>query len=144
MNERTEIIIVNNIPEASAAVNRGIQQALTKLGMVLERAMKLKITSNIPPPLKPETIRRKRSSVALIDTGQLRSQIAADYGHIKENVISVGVFGSSIAAHHEFGAPRAGIPERSYIRSSLEEVKHLIPNIVQEEVRKEVEKAKIK
>ena len=34
-----------------------------------------KIASNIPPALAPETIERKGSSVALIDTGQLRSSI---------------------------------------------------------------------
>ncbi len=143
MVERTEIIIINNIPEASAAVKRGIQQALTKLGMTLERAMKQKITSNIPPPLKPDTIKRKGSSVALIDTGLMRSLIAADYGHIKENVISVGVFGSSIAVHHEFGSPSRNIPERSFIRSTLEDVKPSIPKIVQTEIRIEIEKAKI-
>lgn len=35
-----------------------------------------RMASNIPPPLAPETIRRKGSSVALIDTGQLRSSVS--------------------------------------------------------------------
>jgi hypothetical protein len=34
-----------------------------------------KIESNIPPPLEEETIRRKGSSTALIDTGQLKNSV---------------------------------------------------------------------
>lgn len=34
-----------------------------------------RISTNIPPPLKPQTIERKESSTALIDTGLLRSSV---------------------------------------------------------------------
>ncbi len=122
-------IVKNNLPLAANAIEQGLKEGLKKVAMTLERAIKLKITSNIPPPLAPETIARKGSSVALIDTGLLRSQIAADYGHIEEKKVVIGVLGSraGIGAIHEFGAPRAGIPERSFLRSSLEEVKPTIP-----------------
>jgi len=47
------------------------------LGQWVEAAVKKTISSNIPPPLKEETIAAKGSSVALIDTGQLRNSIKA-------------------------------------------------------------------
>lgn len=49
--------------------------AMEQIGARVVGLLKKFIASNIPPPLKPETIARKGSSVALIDTGQLRSSI---------------------------------------------------------------------
>lgn len=49
--------------------------ALDLLGAKVASMMQVRIASNIPPPLKPATIKRKGSSVALINTGQLRSSI---------------------------------------------------------------------
>lgn len=46
-----------------------------RLGAVVAGMVQAKIASNIPPPLKPATVRRKRSSTALIDTGQMRSGV---------------------------------------------------------------------
>lgn len=45
------------------------------LGMACVGEIQQRISSNIPPPLSPKTIKRKGSSVALIDTGQLRQSI---------------------------------------------------------------------
>lgn len=49
--------------------------ALDLLGAKVASMMQVRIASNIPPPLKPATIKRKGSSVALINTGQIRSSI---------------------------------------------------------------------
>lgn len=51
------------------------EQALEQIALAFEGDVKRRITENIPPPLAPATIKRKGSSVALIDTGQLRSSI---------------------------------------------------------------------
>jgi hypothetical protein len=63
---------------ASALVSgklAGPLQFLNQLGAWAVGSIQKRMTENIPPPLAPETIRRKGSSVALIDTGQLRSSI---------------------------------------------------------------------
>lgn len=51
------------------------EQVLERLGLYCVAGIQTKISNNIPPPLADETIKRKGSSVALIDTGQLRSSI---------------------------------------------------------------------
>lgn len=51
---------------------------MTKLGEAVRRDVINKIRSNIPPPLKPATVRRKRGDeLALVDTGQLVNSIRA-------------------------------------------------------------------
>lgn len=55
-------------------------QALELVGAKVAAMMQARITSNIPPPLKPETVERKGSSVALVDTGQLKSSIVWEVG----------------------------------------------------------------
>lgn len=50
-------------------------KALGLLGSKVAAMMQARITSNIPPPLKAETVDRKGSSVALVDTGQLKASI---------------------------------------------------------------------
>lgn len=50
-------------------------QAMQILKEWIEAAVRKRIQSNIPPPLKPETIAAKGSSVALIDSGQLLNSI---------------------------------------------------------------------
>lgn len=56
---------------------RPLQQALERVALKMEANVKRRIRNRIPPPLKPETIARKGSSVPLIDTGQLRASIRA-------------------------------------------------------------------
>jgi hypothetical protein len=52
-----------------------LKQAYGLFGMWAVGEIQRRIKSRIPPPLSPVTIRRKRSSVPLIDTGQLWSSI---------------------------------------------------------------------
>ena len=96
-----------------------------------------KVETNIPPALQPETIRRKKSSFRLFHTGEMFGQIDAD---IKRNSAKVGVIGSKakIAAHHEYGAPAAGIPERSFIRSTFNEEKGKLEIIIADEIKKKI------
>lgn len=63
---------------ALRAVARGAitkERALELLGQKFVAGIQARIAKGIPPELKEETIRRKKSSVPLIDTGQLRSSV---------------------------------------------------------------------
>lgn len=51
------------------------KQALTQLGEVVSKDMVQAINDGIEPALKPETIKRKKSSKPLIDTGRLKGAI---------------------------------------------------------------------
>lgn len=95
------------------------------VGVFLESKMTEKIDSRLRPPLKASTIARKKSSQPLFDTGELYSQI--DH-KLTDDSVEVGVFGSraTVARHHEFGAPKANIPERSFMRSAFAESKRKI------------------
>jgi hypothetical protein len=68
------------IAAAMRAVMRGSisqTQAMELLGLKFVGSIQARIANNIPPPLAQSTIDRKGSSVALIDTGQLRSAITS-------------------------------------------------------------------
>ena len=59
---------------------RGRLDVETALQIIAQRAVadvQAKIRSNIPPELAPETVRRKGSTVALIDSGRLLQSISA-------------------------------------------------------------------
>jgi phage gpG-like protein len=115
----------------------GLSNGVDKSANYLKNRMVMKVESNIPPALKPATIKRKGSSVALFDTGEMYSQIDADIQRVSAKV---GVIGSKaeIATHHEFGAPAAGIPERSFVRSTFNEEKGKMEKIVAGEIKKEI------
>ena len=51
------------------------KKALEILGLEVQNLIQRKIESNIAPPLKQATIDRKRSDVALVDTGQLKNSV---------------------------------------------------------------------
>lgn len=71
--EITEVIV-----KGGRAIARGkleLPQVLEQIGVWAVGSIQARMASNIPPALAPETIKRKGSSVALIDTGQLRSSI---------------------------------------------------------------------
>ena len=56
---------------------RTLEQASERVALALEGDVKQRILTNIPPPLKPATIARKGSSLALVDRGILRNAIRA-------------------------------------------------------------------
>lgn len=53
----------------------GPKRALSILGLAIESMIKARIRAGIPPQVKPATLARKRSSIPLIDTGQLIQSI---------------------------------------------------------------------
>jgi hypothetical protein len=68
--------ILNNAERAMRTVGKlGPGAAQRALGVWMAGDVKRRIATNIPPPLAPSTIKRKGSSVALIDSGQLRTAI---------------------------------------------------------------------
>ena len=75
--KRDEIETV--IVKGGQALARGrvpsVSALLEQIGAWAVGSIQDRISNNIPPPLAPATIKRKGSSVSLIDTGQLRSSI---------------------------------------------------------------------
>ncbi|WP_407356800.1 hypothetical protein [Methanolobus sp. WCC5] len=110
-------------------LGKGTQDRLEQAGVYLEGKMVEKIDSWLGPALKARTIARKGSSQPLIDTGELYDQIDHKSG---PGYVEVGVFGSRalISLHHEFGAPKANVPERSFMRSASRENRKRIKKIV--------------
>lgn len=51
------------------------EEGLEILGVKYVGQIQVRMATSIPPPNDPETIKRKGSSVTLIDTGQLRSAV---------------------------------------------------------------------
>lgn len=104
--------------------------ALTVAGAFLEGKMVEKIEAGLKPAILPATKKAKGSSVPLFDTGEMLDQI--DSRRVDRYTVNVGVFGSraEIAKHHEFGAPDAHIPERSFMRSAYNENKNKIVKIM--------------
>lgn len=52
-----------------------INSALRRLGMIAVGDIQDMISSNVPPPNAPSTVRRKGSSTTLIDTGNMRQAV---------------------------------------------------------------------
>lgn len=55
--------------------SRTKEQAVNILGQKMVGEIQARISARIPPPLAASTIKRKKSDVPLIDTGQLRASI---------------------------------------------------------------------
>jgi hypothetical protein len=110
-------------------LEKGTQERLEAAGVFLEGKMTEKIDSYLTPTLQAATVKRKGSSQPLVDTGELYSQIDHKTG---PGYVEVGVFGSraKIAMYQEFGAPKANIPERSFMRSAAGENRRQIKKIV--------------
>lgn len=138
-----------------------IKNVMLNAGMDLRNEIIKKINSNIPPPNAPSTIKQKKSSKTLQDTGNLWTSISDDgirtLGESENTIdIGVGVFDAGVAQYaiaNEFGSVRTTtnktkdnedemhqgysliiIPERSFIRSSYDENIDDIMRNVEEEV----------
>lgn len=114
--------------------------AIDTAGAYLEAKMLDRIDSGISPPLKPATVKAKGSSKPLYDTGELYEMI----DHQTEGLETrVGILTNAgdrvfIGAVHEFGAPAANIPERSFERSTFAAEKGKLIEIMKDEIRKQV------
>ena len=91
---------------------------LDTVGSFLAGKMVEKIMSRVPPPNAPSTIARKKSSLPLVDTGEMMGAI--DHKQRERFAVDVGVFGATAerAERNEYGI---GVPERSFIRSTFHE-----------------------
>lgn len=61
-----------------------MHQHLSKVGEVMTNDIKLKIANNVPPPNAPSTIKRKKSSRTLIDTGAMLQSVNYKIGTKKD------------------------------------------------------------
>jgi len=84
-----------------------------------------KILSNVPPPNVPATIAKKKSSKTLVDSGNMLGKVGMRIRREGNYVIGeVGIFDpdtAEYASYNEFGAPKANVPERSFLRSTWDE-----------------------
>jgi hypothetical protein len=76
------------ITRGGQALARGklssIDQLLEQIGTWAVGSIQARMATSIPPPNAPLTIKRKGSSVTLIDTGQLRASISYEGGRERE------------------------------------------------------------
>lgn len=72
------------------------------------------------------SVTRPRGNISVVKDIDNSQRILADLKELMETSASIGVIGKDdsdlllIANVHEFGAPKAGIPERSYIRAGYD------------------------
>lgn len=131
--------VIKSLRGKYKGIEQGLKNGIEKGAFHLEAKMVDKINSNIAPPLKEATIESKGSSLALVDTGELRLEISTQ---IEPGGLSakIGVMGgrAEIAAVHEWGLPARGIPERSFMRSTWNEKKGKVEQIIAEEIKKAI------
>ena len=124
--------VARALEEKGVKARIAMQQGLREAAMLVEREAKLNITRGRPewPPLKPETIKRKGSSKALIDTGTLRASITHK---VHSNYAEVGPFGVKYAVFQEYGTRY--IPPRPFLRPALYENVKRIKEIIKRKLR---------
>jgi len=83
-NEREHRKVLNYAIKKSLGGYLTLKQAFAILGLKVSSDIKETIRAQIPPPLADSTIRKKKSSTPLIDTGQLINSI--DY-EVSKNVV---------------------------------------------------------
>ena len=67
--------LMDKIVEGVTKGDLEVERKIGLLGEQMVNDIKEKISSNVPPPLNPATIKRKGSSRTLIDTGNMRNSI---------------------------------------------------------------------
>lgn len=76
--EQSQVLVLQVVTKAAKAVVKetlSVDEAVEQIGAWAVGSIQTRMANGIPPALKPATIKRKGSSVTLIDTGQLRSSI---------------------------------------------------------------------
>lgn len=131
------MIVKNNIPQTTVKVQSLAHQAAKLAGEFLKAKIRETIffqTENWPR-LKPGTLKAKApESRSLIDEQQMVMSITSK---TKGDVSTVGLHRDSkgnvvsIGAVHEFGAPRAGIPKRSFLRTTYARQKGEIEELIE-------------
>lgn len=120
-----------------------IENVMYNAGVDLRNKMVDKINSNLPPPNAPSTVKHKKSSHTLVDTGNMMNSVdvrkfESDGNEVAD--IGVGIFDEGVAKYaisNEFGSSRMVttfgdsemhqgysmiiIPERSFMRTAYDE-----------------------
>jgi len=122
-------------------VDSEIEDVMYNAGMNLRNNIVDNINSNIPPPNAPSTIRHKKSSHTLVDTGHMMDSVdvrrMSSDGSAAD--IAVGIFDEGVARYaiaNEFGSSRMVttysenemhqgysmiiIPERNFMRTAYD------------------------
>lgn len=129
-------IVKNNIPETQAKLPILANRAAKLAGEFLKDKIRETIffQKESWPPLKPGTLLAKAPETrSLIDEQQMVMSVTSK---TKGDTSTVGLHRDSkgnavsIGAVHEFGAPRAGIPKRSFLRTTYKKQKATIENII--------------
>ncbi len=138
--------IRNNIPLLIANLVKGKEAGIKDAALLLEAKIVERIESNIPPPLAEKTVEKKGSSLALVDSGELVGEVTHRFPD--ENSAEVGIWGekAKIGIIHEWGAPKASIPERSFMRATINnsENREEANAKMVEALRKAIEESKLK
>ena len=130
-------IVKNNIPSTQAKLPVLAHQAAKLAGEFLKDKVRETIFFQTESwaPLKPGTLKAKApESRSLIDEQQMVMSITSK---TKGDVSTVGLHRDSkgnavsIGAVHEFGAPRAGIPKRSFLRTTHAKQKDAIEKLIE-------------
>ena len=135
-----------------------VKTVVKKAGVNLRNEIVKKIHSNIPPPNAPSTIKAKKSSKTLIDTGEMWRSVDTQVIQEDESTIDVasGIFESEIVKYaiaNEYGSVRTVttknkdnkdemhqgfsvivIPERSFMRSAYDQNIEDLINSMSEEI----------
>jgi len=132
---------VNNIPKLLNDIDTILDRVAKKVGAYMEA----KIVEMIDrqwggwPPLDPKTVKRKKSTKAWVDTGELRSLIT----HVVEGrslkVVKIGIFEheKGLIAHFlEFGTKH--IPERPLFRLVFDLEEEKVLKMIQDELDREL------
>ncbi len=113
------------------------ERALIKL----ENAVIEKILCNVPPPNAPATIRKKKSSGTLRDTGEMLGHVThrqtGDEGILRGEV---GLFEEDLAKRaewNEYGTDR--IPARPFLRPAIDETIDAAADQMAEEIFRQIE-----
>lgn len=130
------MIVKNNIPKTAAKLSVLANQAAKLSGEFLKDKIRETIFFQTEswPALKPSTLKAKAPETrSLIDEQQMVMSISSKaegdtatvglHRDSKGNAVSIG-------AVHEFGAPRAGIPKRSFLRSTYGKQERTISKLI--------------
>lgn len=107
----------------------------------IENAIVAKILSNTPPPNAPATIRKKKSSKTLIDTGEMLGHVTHRQSEAGDILVGeVGIFDDEVAkraSYNEHGTDR--IPARPTLRPAVDETLSQAQDEMAEEIFKSIE-----
>jgi len=117
-----------------------MERALLKI----EKQVVVQINSNTPPPNAPRTVKRKKSSKTLIDSGKMR-------GHVDHRIVgeglnlkgSVGFFDEENAKKariNEEGTKDGRIPPRPFLEPAFDKAAPGAADEMAEEILAQVEK----